>query len=61
VRAKVEKQYLKTVWEDCDIWRYQKYVQHPALSKVDAKPYMALRKWATQFYDVAARETVSPS
>jgi hypothetical protein len=23
------------------------------LSKVDAKGYMALRKWATQFYDVA--------
>ena len=35
------------------IWRYQKYVEHPALSKVDAKGYMALRKWATQFYDVA--------
>ncbi len=36
----------------CDIWRYQKYIEHPALSKMDAKPYMAMRKWATQFYEV---------
>ena len=48
-----------TVWDDLDIWRYQKYVEHPALSRVDAKPYMALRKWATQFYDVAAASTVT--
>ena len=26
----------------------------PALAKVDAKPYMAMRKWATQFYEVPA-------
>ena len=43
-----------TVWEDLDIWRYQEYIEHPALSKVDAKPYMAMRKWATQFYEVPA-------
>jgi 3-ketosteroid 9alpha-monooxygenase subunit A len=54
VRARVEKQYLGTVWDDLDIWRYQKYVERPALSTVDAKPYMALRKWATQFYDIPA-------
>jgi len=24
------------------------------LAKVDAKPYMAMRKWATQFYEVPA-------
>jgi 3-ketosteroid 9alpha-monooxygenase subunit A len=35
-------------------WRYQKYVEHPPLFKVDAKGYMALRKWATQFYEVPA-------
>jgi hypothetical protein len=29
-------------------------LEHPALSKVDAKGYMALRKWATQFYEVPA-------
>ena len=39
--------------DDLEIWRYQKYVEHPALSRVDAKPYMALRKWATQFYDTS--------
>jgi hypothetical protein len=54
VRAKVERQFLGTVWEDLDIWRYQEYVEHPALSTVDAKPYMAMRKWATQFYEVPA-------
>src|SRR5690606_15826334 len=53
VRARVEKQYLVTVWDDLEIWRYQKYVENPALSRVDAKPYMALRKWAQQFYEVA--------
>jgi hypothetical protein len=30
------------------------YVEHPALSKVDAKPCMAMRKPATQFYAVPA-------
>jgi 3-ketosteroid 9alpha-monooxygenase subunit A len=59
VRARVEKQYLGTVWDDLDIWRYQKYVERPALSKVDAKPYMALRKWATQFYDVPPRDVAA--
>ena len=43
----------------CDIWRYQKYVEHPALAKVDAKPYMAMRKWATQFYEVPGIGTSS--
>jgi nitrite reductase/ring-hydroxylating ferredoxin subunit len=54
VRERVERQFLGTVWEDLDIWRYQEYVEHPSLSKVDAKPYMAMRKWATQFYEVPA-------
>ena len=53
-RAQVEKQFLRTVWEDVDIWRYQEYIERPALSKIDARPYMALRKWATQFYEVPA-------
>ena len=47
-------QFLSTVFDDLQIWRYQKYVEHPPLSKVDAKGYMALRKWATQFYEVPA-------
>ena len=55
----IEKQLLRTVWDDLNIWRYQNYVEHPALSKVDAKPYMALRKWATQFYDVPPAVTAS--
>ncbi len=55
VIEKVERQFLKTVWEDCDIWRYQKYVENPPLAKIDAKPYMAMRKWAQQFYEVPAK------
>jgi hypothetical protein len=43
---------MGTVWDDLNIWRYQEYIEHPALSNVDAKPYMAMRKWATQFYEV---------
>lgn len=52
VRAKVERQFLGTVCDDLNIWRYQQYIENPAVSKVDAKPYMAMRKWATQFYEV---------
>jgi len=54
LRDIIEKQFLSTVFDDLQIWRYQKYVEHPPLSKVDAKGYMALRKWATQFYEVPA-------
>ena len=41
-----------TLWDDLEIWRYQKYVEHPALAQQDAKPYGALRKWARQFYEI---------
>ena len=61
VREQVEKQFLRTVWEDVDIWRYQEYVERPPLSKADAKAYMALRRWATQFYEVPPRENVVAS
>jgi phenylpropionate dioxygenase-like ring-hydroxylating dioxygenase large terminal subunit len=54
VIEKVERQFLGTVWEDLDIWRYQEYIEHPPLAKVDAKPYMAMRRWAQQFYEVPA-------
>ncbi len=52
VRARVESAFLTTVDDDLEIWRYQKWVEHPAYSKVDAKGYAALRKWSQQFYDV---------
>ena len=54
VRKRVEKQYLVTVFDDLEIWRYQKYVERPPLDRIDAKPYMAMRRWALQFYDVDA-------
>jgi 3-ketosteroid 9alpha-monooxygenase subunit A len=58
VREKVERQFLKTVWEDVDIWEHQVYVEHPPLAKIDAKPYMAMRKWAQQFYEVPPVDAV---
>jgi len=50
-----------TVSDDLQIWRYQKYVERPPLFKVDAKGYMALRKWATKFYDMPPRDEVTAS
>lgn len=38
VCAHVEKQFLKTVWEDCDIWRHQKYVERPHWPKSTPSP-----------------------
>ena len=52
VVRQVEKQFLVTVWDDLEIWRYMEYVERPPLSKVDSEPYFALRKWAQQFYEV---------
>jgi hypothetical protein len=54
-RDVIEKQFLSTVFDDLEIWRYHKYVERPALSRQDAKGYMALRKWAAKFYDVAPK------
>ena len=52
VVRRVEKQFLVTVWEDLEIWRYMEFVERPPLSKADAGPYFALREWARQFYEV---------
>jgi hypothetical protein len=52
VARRVEKQFLVTVWDDLEIWRYMEYVERPPLSKADAEPYFALRAWAQQFYEV---------
>jgi 3-ketosteroid 9alpha-monooxygenase subunit A len=52
IKAMIDKQFLSTMEDDLEIWRYQRYVEHPALAKQDAKPYKALRKWAQQFYDI---------
>ncbi len=30
LRDVIEKQFLSTVFDDLEIWRYQKYVEHPA-------------------------------
>ena len=53
LRERVEREFLVTLWDDLEIWRYQKYVEHPALAQQDARPYGSLRKWAKQFYELA--------
>jgi hypothetical protein len=54
LKERVEKEFLVTLEDDLEIWRYQDYVEHPALAKQDARPYGALRRWARQFYEVPA-------
>ena len=54
LRQQVEDRFMVTMWDDLGIWRYQRYVEHPALAKQDAKPYKALRDWAQQFYEIPA-------
>ena len=58
LRERIEKEFIVTLWDDLEIWRYQKYVEHPALAQQDARPYGQLRKWAKQFYEIAPDEVV---
>jgi 3-ketosteroid 9alpha-monooxygenase subunit A len=51
-RERAEKEFLSTLWDDLEIWRYQVYVGKPVLAQQDARPYGALRKWAKQFYEI---------
>jgi phenylpropionate dioxygenase-like ring-hydroxylating dioxygenase large terminal subunit len=52
VVERVTKNFLSTLEDDLEIWRYQVYVENPVLAKADARPYGALRKWARQFYEL---------
>jgi len=52
LRAQIEKQFLVTLWDDLEIWRYQRYVEHPALAQIDAKPFKTVRTWCTRFYEL---------
>ena len=49
---RLNDEFLATLWDDLEIWRYQIYVEHPALAQQDAKPYGSLRRWARRFYEV---------
>ena len=51
-QERVRKEFLQTLWDDLEIWRYQVYVENPVLATQDARPYGALRKWARQFYEI---------
>ncbi len=53
---RVAKEFLSTVEDDLEIWRYQAWIENPAYSKVDAKGYSTLRKWSKQFFDVGPEE-----
>ncbi|MBL7498670.1 Rieske (2Fe-2S) protein [Frankia sp. CNm7] len=52
VLERIEKEFLSTLEDDLEIWRYQAYIDQPKLATQDAKPYMAYRRWATQFYEI---------
>lgn len=52
LRAEIERRFLVTLWDDLEIWRYQAYVENPALAQIDAKPFKAVRTWCRQFYEV---------
>jgi 3-ketosteroid 9alpha-monooxygenase subunit A len=54
VRARIERQFLTTLWDDLEIWRYQVYVERPALAQIDAKPFKLVRSWCKRFYEVPA-------
>jgi 3-ketosteroid 9alpha-monooxygenase subunit A len=56
IHERVEKEFLSTVEDDLEIWRYQKWIEHPAYSKIDAKGYAALRKWSQRFYGIGLDE-----
>jgi nitrite reductase/ring-hydroxylating ferredoxin subunit len=51
-RQRATKEFIQTLWDDLEIWRYQVYVENPVLAQQDARPYGALRKWARQFYEI---------
>lgn len=55
LRERVERDLLSTVFDDLSIWRHQVYIENPPMARVDAKPFMALRRWAKQFYEVPGR------
>jgi phenylpropionate dioxygenase-like ring-hydroxylating dioxygenase large terminal subunit len=59
VREQVWRDFMSTMEDDLEIWRYQDYVEHPAMAKGDAREYGALRKWARQFYDIEPGESVT--
>lgn len=54
IREPIEKEFLTTMEDDLEIWRYQDYIDKPAMAKVDAKYFTTLRKWAATFYEVDA-------
>jgi phenylpropionate dioxygenase-like ring-hydroxylating dioxygenase large terminal subunit len=56
ILERLEKEFLSTLDDDLEIWRYQDYIEKPVLAIQDAKPYMAYRRWATQFYEIPAGE-----
>ena len=59
LRASVWRDFMSTMEDDLEIWRYQDYVDRPVMAKSDAREYGALRKWARQFYDIEPGQAVT--
>jgi phenylpropionate dioxygenase-like ring-hydroxylating dioxygenase large terminal subunit len=59
VRARIDQDFLATLWDDLEIWRYQEYVLQPALAQIDAKPFKLVRSWCRQFYEIPPEEPPS--
>lgn len=53
LRARIEREFLSALFDDLEIWRYQEWVEHPALAQIDAKPFKVVRDWCRNFYEVA--------
>jgi phenylpropionate dioxygenase-like ring-hydroxylating dioxygenase large terminal subunit len=51
-RERIVSQFFSAVEQDLGIWRYQEYVENPALAQQDARPHGAMRKWASKYYEV---------
>jgi 3-ketosteroid 9alpha-monooxygenase subunit A len=52
LRQQIWTEFMSTMEDDLEIWRYQDYIEHPVMARSDAREYGALRKWARQFYDI---------
>jgi 3-ketosteroid 9alpha-monooxygenase subunit A len=47
--ARVREQLVQ-IERDIPIWEHMKYLPNAALTRTEAKPMVALRRWATRFY-----------
>jgi hypothetical protein len=51
-KARVREQLVQ-IERDIPIWEHMKYLPNAALTRTEAKPVVALRRWAAGFYPQA--------